>query len=254
MSHRFIKRHDVAMMLLHWFNALVWLLELATGAGLIVSDRYSFVPAGFTEFMLNIFGSRASMLQFHIAVGVFWTVVLLVYGIVGFKSYALSFYRNDLAIDRDDLRWLKNKALRILGRPVRLPEQGLFNAGQKLYAWVVSIGSAVIIGTGFVMAYHIGPQWLIQWSMPLHFGAVGAVVAGLVIHVYMGSILPEERPAFFSMLHGRVNELYAYEYHTKWWCQRKKEERDFREELAREEEREAKSSERVRHPPGLRIK
>ena len=68
-------------------------------------------------------------------------------------------------------------------------------------------------------------------SMALHFVAVGAVVAGLVIHIYMGSILPEERPAFFSMLHGKVNELYAYEFHTKWWRQRKEAERQFQKEL-----------------------
>ena len=174
------------------------------------------------------------MLHFHIAVGVLWTGVLLVFGIFGFRTYLLNFYRNDLAIDRDDIRWLQRKTLQIMGRPVSLPEQGIYNAGQKCFAWVISLCTIIIIATGFVMSYHLGPQWLIQWSIPLHFTAVGAVVAGLIIHVYMGAILPEERPAFYSMFHGKVNELYAYEFHTKWWRQRKEEERKFHEKLSAE--------------------
>jgi cytochrome b subunit of formate dehydrogenase len=30
-------------------------------------------------------------------------------------------------------------------------------------------------------------------------------------------VFPEERPAFFSMITGMVNELYAYNHHYKWW-------------------------------------
>jgi cytochrome b subunit of formate dehydrogenase len=55
----------------------------------------------------------------------------------------------------------------------------------------------------------------------LHFAAVGAVVAGLVIHVYMGAVFPEEKPAFFSMFTGSVNELFAYNHHFKWWREMK---------------------------------
>ena len=32
MAQRQIKKHHVAIILLHWFNATVWLTELATGA------------------------------------------------------------------------------------------------------------------------------------------------------------------------------------------------------------------------------
>ena len=231
MAYRFIKKHDVAMVALHWFNALVWLLLLVTGAGLIVSETYRIAPVWFTDIMFGLFDNRANMLHFHIAIGVLWTAVLVVHAVFGFRTYLVSFYRNDLAMDRDDMLWLKRRVLQILGRDVTLPEQGIYNAGQKCYAWVISLCTLIIIPTGFIMSFHLGPQWLIQWSIPLHFVAVGAVVAGLVIHIYMGSILPEERPAFFSMLHGKVNELYAYEYHTKWWRQRKAAERKFHEEL-----------------------
>jgi len=231
MAGRQLKKHDVAAILLHWFNALVWLAELATGTALIVAERYVLVPAWFRDIVTGLFGSGANMLLFHIVLGVLWSGVLLVYGVFGFRHYLLGFLRDDLLLDRDDLLWLRNKPLRILGKDVPLPEQGVYNAGQKAYAWVTVSGIAVIIATGFVMAFHLGPQWLIQWSLPLHFLAVGAMVAGLIVHIYMAGILPEERPAFFSMFSGKVNELYAYEHHTKWWRRRKEEERQFHAEL-----------------------
>jgi formate dehydrogenase subunit gamma len=232
MAGRQLKRHDVAAILLHWFNALVWLVELATGVALITGAMYVLAPAWFRDILLGLFGSGANMLRVHVVVGVLWIVILVIYGLFGFKTYLLSFVRDDLRLDRDDLLWLKNKPLRILGRDVPLPEQGVYNAGQKAYAWVTVIGVAAIIGSGLVMAFHLGPPWLIQWAIPVHFVAAGAVVLGLIVHVYMAGVLPEERPAFFSMFNGKVNELYAYEFHTKWWRRRKQEEQRFRQQLA----------------------
>jgi len=71
----------------------------------------------------------------------------------------------------------------------------------------------------------------------LHFAAVGAVVSGLMVHVYMGAVFPEEKSAFFSMVTGTVDELYAYSHHFKWWrevkiAQRAWEEQHDRERLA----------------------
>jgi len=51
----------------------------------------------------------------------------------------------------------------------------------------------------------------------VHFLTVGLVVSGLMIHVYMGAVFPEERQAFYSMVTGMVSELYAYHHHFKWW-------------------------------------
>jgi hypothetical protein len=33
----------------------------------------------------------------------------------------------------------------------------------------------------------------------------------------MGAVFPEEKSAFFSMITGTVDELYAYSHHFKWW-------------------------------------
>ena len=48
-----------------------------------------------------------------------------------------------------------------------------------------------------------------------------------MVHVYMGAVFPEEKPAFFSMITGTVNELFAYSHHFKWWREMKLEEREW---------------------------
>jgi hypothetical protein len=47
----------------------------------------------------------------------------------------------------------------------------------------------------------------------------------------MGAVFPEEKPAFYSMITGVVNELYAYHHHFKWWREVKVQEQRWRDEL-----------------------
>ncbi len=238
LQRRRIKKHDTAVILLHWFNASIWLLELCTGGALLAGPGYRIAPDWWREFMVAVFGSPAMILKVHITAGVLWTSVLLVYGIFGFRKYFLRTVTRYLIPDRDDFLWVKNRLLLILGKKVTLPPQGAYNGGQKLYGIAVYLGGAAIIVSGFIMAYHLVPSWLVRWAILLHFLAVGGVFAGLFIHVYMGAVLPEERPAFFSMFSGNVPELYAYRHHYKWWREHKEIEIAWHEELQQEVERE----------------
>jgi formate dehydrogenase subunit gamma len=219
MLHRQIKKHHVAIMLLHWFNAATWGLEVATGAALISSRLFRVAPGWYLAILDGLFGTRANMLRFHIALGLVWIGVFLVYGIFGFRTYLRGeVLKKEIAFDRDDLHWLVVRTLGILGRSREpLPPQGIYNAGQKLFAMVVYAALPVVMVSGVIMAFSLFSPRLVGWAVVLHFVAVGGVVAGLIIHVYMGAVFPEEKPAFFSMITGTVNELYAYSHHFKWW-------------------------------------
>ena len=219
MLQRQIKKHHVAIILLHWFNAATWILEVATGAALISSRLFSVAPHWYLAIVSGLFGSRGNLLRFHVALGLVWIGVFLVYGIFGFRTYLRGeVLKKEIALDRDDMRWLVVRALRILGRTDEaLPLQGVYNAGQKLFSMVVYAMLPIVMGTGVIMAFRLFSPWVVGWAVVLHFGAVGTVVAGLVVHVYMGAVFPEEKPAFFSMFTGSVNELFAYNHHFKWW-------------------------------------
>lgn len=220
MLQRQIKKHHVAVILVHWFNAIVWLLELSTGLALISSPDLRLVPGWYLGMLAGAFGGHANLLQLHVALGVTWMVVLLPYGLFGFRNYLRGEMLN--VTDKDDVRWLIVRTLRILGKSDEpLPPQGSYNAGQKAYSLLVWGMVPVVMATGAIMAFRLFSPAVVGWAVVLHFLAVGMVVAGLIVHVYMGAIFPEERPAFFSMITGRVHELYAYNHHFKWWREMK---------------------------------
>ena len=226
MEQRHLKKHHLAIILLHWSNALVWLIELVTGLALISSPAFRIAPDWYITVVEGIFGTRAAMLQVHVAVGIAWGVVFLAYGIFGHRTYlAQEVLKKEIALDEDDFRWLKVRVLGILGRSKEpLPPQGVYNAGQKLFALMVYVMLPVILLTGFIMAFHLFGSTVVGWAVVIHFCAVGVVVSGLIVHVYMGAVFPEEKPAFFSMITGTVNELFAYSHHFKWWKEMKEEE------------------------------
>jgi formate dehydrogenase subunit gamma len=216
MRHRTMKKHHIAIMLVHWFNAATWILELTTGAALITSRLFRVAPDWYTMLFTGVFGTRANLLRFHVALGTLWVVVLLPYAVFGFRNYLSTEILN--FFERDDRRWLLIRLRMILRRTDEpLPPQGAYNAGQKAFALVVWSMVPVVAATGLVMAYQLLPTRAVGWSVVIHYLAVGAVVSGLFIHVYMGAVFPEEKPAFFSMITGNVNELFAYRHHFKWW-------------------------------------
>lgn len=214
-----VKKHHVAVILLHWFNALVWLGELATGLAIVDAPGFRVLPAWAAEVVASAAGGRAALLRVHVGVGLAWIGVFLAYGIFGYRTYLRGeVLRKELAIDRDDVLWLLLRVRGILRRVhVELPPQGAYNAGQKLFAFAVYAAVPLVMLSGLTMAVGLGGPAVVGWALAVHFAAVGAVVAGLVVHVYMGAVFPEEKPAFFSMLTGNVSELFAYRHHFKWW-------------------------------------
>ncbi len=236
MEQRHIKKHHVAIILLHWFNAIVWLIELTTGIALITSPTFRVAPSWYTEMMRTAFGA-SNLLRFHIVLGVTWIIVFVVYGVFGYKNYLHhEVLTREIGLDKDDLDWLRIRTLHLLKRSSeKLPPQGVYNAGQKLFAFLVYAALPVIAITGLIMAFHLFGGSVIAWAMLLHFVAVGMVVSGLMIHVYMGAVFPEERPAFFSMITGMVSELYAYKHHYKWWREVKLAQQEWETEAAKEE-------------------
>jgi len=212
-----LKRRDMAAVWLHWFNALVWLFEIMTGFGLLNSDRYRVTPGFFNQAMLSLFGSREAMLKLHVIVGVIWVVVLLAYATFGFRRYLAPFLRN-LKFNGADMSWLWIKLKRILLRSKEvLPPQDMYNAGQKLFGLVVSFGTVLVIASGLVMYFFPGDAAVVRWSIPAHFIAAAVVLVGLVVHLYMTMFVPSERPALFSMFHGRILESYAKQNNRRWW-------------------------------------
>jgi formate dehydrogenase subunit gamma len=233
-----IRKHNLANILTHWFNVLAWLLLLPTGLGILSSPRLGIVPQVWIDATRNTLGGLANLVEFHYTIGILWLCVLSFNIFVGFRKYFLSFASERLLLDKDDIDWLKLKPLQMVGlaKDKPLPPQDAYNAGQKVYSYVV-IGGIFLIGlSGLIMTFSrfIPWKWLVQWALPVHFGAVGAVFAGVIVHVYMGAVFPEERSAFFSMFTGNVNALYARLHHSKWYWRKVEAEQAWEESVLAE--------------------
>jgi formate dehydrogenase gamma subunit len=219
-SQRTLKKHDVAIILLHWFNAASWFILLVTGLALFSGGSLNITPDSYNRFIIDIFRGKANLIQFHIFWATSWSMVIAFYLIFGIRSHVMG-VRDMILLHQDDVRWLMIKPLKILGLSKEsLPPQGIYNAGQKLFAWVVFTMVPLVIASGFIMGYSLFSPSFVRWAILIHGVSVSVVVAGLIVHIYMAAILPEEKPAFFSMFTGRVNSFFAYQHHRKFWQRR----------------------------------
>ena len=230
MSGDLIKRHERSAIFMHWFNAVCWLLLLATGLGLINNPVLSPVGTGWPEFLSGLFNGGHHLLYTHVTIGVIWSLGFLIYILRNPNQHLIRFLKEMFTISpARDLSWLVKKGVTMtLGKGIleklkidpQIPDQGFYNVGQKLFAIPSVIGGAVIVATGIIMIlskFFTIAVWLVQWSILLHFIAVGLIFAGLLIHIYMAAIAPEERPAFWSMFNGSVPEEYAKHHHALWY-------------------------------------
>ncbi len=210
-----LPRHRAGMRVLHWFNLLSWILLLATGTALMSAERFVIVNKAYVDWMAGLFGGAAGLLRFHVLWGLLWALVVVPVFLV-YKKGGTEALR-EVRITGDDLRWLLRKPRAMLGiHGEPLPPQDKYNAGQKLFALFVLVGTALIILTGLIMAFHLGSTTLVAACIFVHKLLVAMVLVGLSVHVIMAAIMREERPALWSMFTGRVSRPFAESHNAKW--------------------------------------
>lgn len=225
-----MKRHTRVTIIMHWFNALCWFFLLATGLGLIKNEDLQILGGGWTNLMRGIFGSGEDLLLAHEICGLIWAGVFLVYGVLGSKRIAIPFLKEIFTfLPSRDFWWIVKKGIQMtmgnrvmekLGFDPKIPDQGFYNVGQKLFAIPSVLGGMVIAATGIVMVLsdlYLTDTAVVQWAILIHFITVVLVFGGLLIHIYMASIASGERPAFISMFTGSVPEEYAMHHHKLWY-------------------------------------
>ncbi len=220
-----IRRHDRSDIRIHWFNAACWLLLLVSGLGLIKNAKLNPLGAWLPDALRALFGGGtaggAVLLVVHETIGVIWLLGFLWYLAVN-RAGARFFLREIFSVRPGDLVWLVRKMGRMtIGRGGELPPQGYYNMGQKAFAQASVLGGLGIAATGLVLLLSdkllpASMTGFIGWAVGLHYLAVGLVFAGLLVHIYMAAISPEEKPGFRSMFTGTVPEDYARHHHGLW--------------------------------------
>ncbi len=113
----------------------------------------------------------------------------------------------------DDLKWLSLMGLAAVSKKIKLPEQGKFNAAEKLNFMKLMSTYPLYILTGLII-------WLtdaafLSWA--IHFFM--AVIATPLItgHLYMAMINPESRKGLHGMISGAVDRQWAKHHYGKWY-------------------------------------
>jgi formate dehydrogenase gamma subunit len=210
-----LPRHRLGMRFLHWFNLASWAVLLLSGTALMIAPGFALFGVEFPRWLSGLVGGQASLIKLHVVWGLLWAAVIVPLFLY-FKRGGIEALR-EVRITRDDMRWIARKPLVMLGLSRRpLPPQDKYNAGQKLFALSALTGTTVIIGTGLVMTFHLGPPEVIRAAILAHKLAVLLALAGLAVHITMAAIIAEERPALRSMVNGEVDLEHA-EHHSRKW-------------------------------------
>jgi formate dehydrogenase subunit gamma len=113
----------------------------------------------------------------------------------------------------DDLRWLALAGVAAVDKNVTLPEQGKFNAAEKLN-FMTQVGSyPLYIVSGLIIWMTDGAflPWIIHILMTV-------MVTPLILgHIYMATVNPSSRAGLSGMISGFVDRRWAKHHYGKWY-------------------------------------
>ena len=200
-----VPRFTVNDRMVHWTVAVTFIVLAITGLSLLYGRAvlipvfglvgFSYVAAAF-KFVHNLFGP------------IF--VVALVFMI-------LSFIRGNLP-EKGDLKWLVEGG-GLLGKRV---SAGRYNAGEKIWFWVVVTMGLTASVTGLILDFPVFGQTrgAMQWSQIIHGVSAIIFITGAFGHIYIGTLGMEG--SLESMTQGSVDANWAKEHHDRWYEEMKR--------------------------------
>jgi formate dehydrogenase subunit gamma len=192
-----VVRFDRAERWLHWTNATLFLVLIATGMTLYVGPLSAIV------------GRRVLVKDVHVICGLLLPAPLLLAYAGRWRDGLRRDVRRFARWSSDDRRWLRS-----LGRRGH-ERMGKFNAGQKLNAIFVAGCIPLTLATGAIM------RWFEPFPLAWRTGATFvhdwlalALVAVVVGHI--GKALSEPL-ALRAMRTGSVPVDHVQRHHPRWW-------------------------------------
>ncbi len=200
-----VLRFVLAERLLHWAIALPFVICMLTAALLVF--YYNPDPTR---------PHRALVSWVHRGSGIAFIALPLL--VILFSVRRLKLFWGNMkeawGWSRDDFRWLLLTPLAMVSRRVKLPEEGKFNAGEKLnFMWtMVSWPAFAVSGLIIWLAHgiHVTP-WLI------HFSLAAASLPLIAGHIFMAVVNPGSRKGLSGMFTGYVDRSWAAHHYRKWF-------------------------------------
>ena len=195
-----IERHTNKERAVHSIHAISFIILLLTGIGLYSKEFF-----GITRLFGGVDWSRF----IHHWIGVVFIITL----------FMMYFQWKDVAavFDEDDREWFRVFG-GYLGKGVKVPPSGKFNAGQKMFFKMILYAGILFGITGIIMwipQILSIPKFIVQLTYILHDMILIGLVMGVLVHAYLGTIA--NPGTISSLLTGQVDEQWARHHHEKWY-------------------------------------
>ena len=113
----------------------------------------------------------------------------------------------------DDIRWLILFPKNAMNPKIHLPDQGKFNAAEKLNFMMVSTFYPLYIATGILV-------WMPGVAIYAYLSHLIMAIAGVPLvcgHIFMATINPSTRIGLSGMFTGWVDRSWAQHHYTRWY-------------------------------------
>jgi len=196
-----IRRYTYRERIMHWLTALTYCYCLATGLAFYSPHLF---------WVALVLGGGPTSRFWHPFAGAGFFIVAL---------WMHSVWRRDMAVTPDDKRWLAQVKNYVENRDSLVPAQDRFNAGQKLFYWLMYYGSMALLISGALLWFPeyipFRVAWIRQLAVLLHVCAALVTIGGFIIHVYMSVFLVPGSGT--AMLFGSVSPAWAKAHHRRWY-------------------------------------
>jgi formate dehydrogenase subunit gamma len=198
-----ILRYTLSERVHHWVGSLFYIYCLITGLAFWSPYMY---------WLAALVGGGPTARFWHPWFGVAFTVSMV---------WMYTMWKRDMEITEADRRWSQAMEYYIKNEDEKLPPEGRFNYGQKLFFWLMFYGIILLLisGLGLWLTEYI--PWSLHWlrylAVTVHVAAALATIGGFIIHVYMGTAMV--RGGFSSIIRGEVSTAWAKTHHRLWYEQ-----------------------------------
>jgi formate dehydrogenase subunit gamma len=196
-----IERYTFRERVMHWITGLTYLYCLATGLAFYSPHLF---------WLAAVLGGGPTSRFWHPVIGVVFLMGTM---------WMQSMWHRDMAITETDRRWLDRVSNYVENRDELLPLADRFNAGQKLFYWLMYYGALLLLLSGFFLwiPEYVPRQvgWIRGLMVLIHEAAALATIGGFIIHIYMGVFFVPGSMAAITT--GYVSRAWARAHHRLWY-------------------------------------
>ncbi len=196
-----VERYTFRERVMHWLTGLTYLYCLLTGLAFYSPHLF---------WMATMLGGGPTSRYWHPIVGVVFLMGTL---------WMNNLWHRDMELTETDKRWMDRVENYIQNRDNLLPPSERFNAGQKLFYWVMLYGALLLLLSGvFLWLPEYIPRqasWVRHLMVLVHEISALATIGGFLIHIYMGVFfVPGSMTAVTT---GYVSRAWAKTHHRLWY-------------------------------------